>query len=187
MTLESIYYVGQTISVFALLASLVFVGIQVRHARQQTEQANKLARAEMSQSAGLKVLEFQDGWYETEESAELMSRALETDAPLSKAEKQRFGVRMVTLFTGIEVVAMLYREGLCDQGMYDRIMRTGQFYCTRPRVQKWWRNVGRAYFLMPFLGTMDEMMQRGAVPGEAVTEAPEPALETVGERATQLR
>lgn len=168
MTLESIYYVGQTISVIAILGSLVFVGIQVRHARLQTEQANTLARAEMSQSAGLKVLELQDGWYETTESAELMYRALETDAPLSRAEKLRFGVRMVTLFTGIEVVAMLYREGLCDQGMYDRVLLTGQAYCTRPRVQKWWRNVGRAYFLMPFLDTLDAMMTRA--------DAPEPAV-----------
>ena len=46
MSLESIYYVGQTLAVIALIVSLVFVGIQVRISNQQTQQANKLARAE---------------------------------------------------------------------------------------------------------------------------------------------
>ncbi|WP_339743422.1 hypothetical protein [uncultured Maricaulis sp.] len=170
MTLESIYYIGQTVSVIAILGSLVFVGIQVRHARLQTEQANTLARAEMSQSAGLKMLELLDSWYQTKESAEFMHRALRTDAPLSRAEKQRFGGRLVTLFSGIEVVAMLYREDLCDQSMYDRIMLTSQVYCNRPRVQKWWHSGGRAYYLMPFQGTLDAMMTRADAVDEAVAE-----------------
>ena len=182
MTLEAIYYIGQTISVIAILASLVFVGIQVRHGRQQAENANTLARAEMSQSAGLKVLEFQDSWYATSESADLMSRALETDLPLSQAEKQRFGVRIVTLFTGIEIVAMLYREGLCDQIMYDRMLITARAYCSKPRVQKWWHHVGRSYFVMPFRGTVDEMIYSGEAATDAATEmdanSPEQDAET---------
>jgi len=169
MMLESIYYVGQTISVIAILASLVFVGMQVRHARREAEQANAVARAELSQSAGLKVLEFQDKWYETTESAEFMTRVLETDEPLSRGEKHRFGIRMVTLFTGIEVVAMLFREGLCDQSLYDRMLVTAQAYCMRPRTRKWWHNVGRAYFLMPFRETLDEMMMRGEAANTAST------------------
>tara|TARA_R110002073_G_scaffold41638_1_gene117498 strand:+ start:3443 stop:3976 length:534 start_codon:yes stop_codon:yes gene_type:complete len=170
MTLESIYYIGQTVSVIAILGTLVFVGIQVRHARLQTEQANTLARAEMSQSAGLKILELVDSWYQTKESAEFMHRALLTDAPLSRAEKQRFGARLLTLFTGIEVVAMLYREDLCDQGLYDRLMITSQVYCNRPQVQKWWHSGGRAFYLMPFRGTLDAMMPRADAVDEAVAE-----------------
>lgn len=46
MSLETIYYVGQTISVLAVVLSLVFVGIQVRLSSAQTRQANQLARAE---------------------------------------------------------------------------------------------------------------------------------------------
>lgn len=46
MSLENIYYIGQTISVVALIVSLVFVGMQVRLSNQQTKQANKLARAQ---------------------------------------------------------------------------------------------------------------------------------------------
>ena len=46
MSLEDIYYIGQTLAVIALIVSLVFVGVQVRISNRQTQQANKLARAE---------------------------------------------------------------------------------------------------------------------------------------------
>jgi len=43
MTLLTIYYIGQTVAVLALIASLIFVGLQIRqnvkHARAQTQRA----------------------------------------------------------------------------------------------------------------------------------------------------
>lgn len=176
MTLESIYYVGQTVAVVALLASLVFVGLQVRHARQQTEQANKLARADMSLASSMKILGFTNDWYATEESASFMTRVLKTDTALSVTDKHRFGVRLVTMFTAIEVVDMLHREELCDRYLYDRLLLTGEAYCNIPHVQKWWARVGRSYFLMPFRDTLDTMMQRGqaAIDAKSDVDLPEP-------------
>ena len=173
MTLEAIYYIGQTVAVVALLASLVFVGLQVRHARQQSEQANRLARAEMSLTSAMQTLSMQDDWYATEESAAFMTRVLKADNPLSVADKHRFGIRMVSLFTAIETVEMLHREGLCDPNMYERLLLTGEAYCRVPQVQKWWDRVGRAYFLMPFRETLDELMQRGQAAIDAAS-APGP-------------
>jgi hypothetical protein len=43
MTLEDINYVAQTIGVLAILASLVFVGIQVRQNTEQARRAHLLA------------------------------------------------------------------------------------------------------------------------------------------------
>jgi len=43
MTLEEIYYVGQTIAVLAILASLIFVGIQVRQNTRATRSASHSA------------------------------------------------------------------------------------------------------------------------------------------------
>lgn len=43
MTLENINYIAQTIGVLAILASLVFVGIQVRQNTEQARRAHRLA------------------------------------------------------------------------------------------------------------------------------------------------
>jgi hypothetical protein len=40
MTLEEIYYIGQTVSVFAIIGSLVFVGIQIRQNTRATQAAS---------------------------------------------------------------------------------------------------------------------------------------------------
>jgi len=71
MTLESIYYIGQTIAVLAILISLIFVGIQMRD-------GNRLARAQMHQQisdgftqllAGLDIHE--DEFYEAMHDAKI--------------------------------------------------------------------------------------------------------------------
>lgn len=46
MSLETIYYLSQIIAVLAVLASLIFLGVQVRLSNQQTSQANIIARAD---------------------------------------------------------------------------------------------------------------------------------------------
>lgn len=160
MALEAIYYIGQTISVIAILGSLIFVGIQVRQGRHQTEQANKLARAELRQAAAMKCLEFQDSWYGSEESSDFMSRALQTDGPLTAADKNRFGIRTISLFTSIEITDRLWRQGLFDQKMYDRMLLVVAAYCAVPRVQKWWHSSGRDFFIMPFQGVVDDAVKR---------------------------
>lgn len=170
MTLETIYFVSQTISAIAIIGSLIFVGIQVRLGHRQTEQANSLVRAELTQSTILKCAEFQNGWYETEESAEFMFRALYADAPLSKAEKNRLGIRLAALFNTLQVADMLHRQGLYGQNMYDCLWPIGMAYCEVPRVQKWWRNIGRKVFLMPYQGVIDDMMTRGGAPSDGETD-----------------
>ena len=40
MTLEAIYYIGQTIAVAAILVSLVFVGVQIRQNTKATKAAS---------------------------------------------------------------------------------------------------------------------------------------------------
>jgi hypothetical protein len=170
MTLETIYYIGQTASAVAIMGSLIFVGIQVRLGHLQTEQANKLAGAEMTQSTLMKTSEFQSSWYETEESADFMARALYTDAPLSIAQKNRLGIRLAALFTAMEVGYMLYRQGLYDQQAHDTGRVIVRVYCEMPRVQKWWRNAGRNVFIMPFQGVIDEMVKRSETANDAVVE-----------------
>ena len=48
MTLETLYYVTQIIAVIAVVASLVFVGVQVRQGAEQTKQNTRAIRAAAS-------------------------------------------------------------------------------------------------------------------------------------------
>ena len=89
MTLETIYYLSQIIAVIAVVASLVFVGIQISLSTQQ-------AKADAADTAHRAI---QD-WYQsaTPEQVALNSRAMRDFSSLSGEEKQLvylYGMRML--------------------------------------------------------------------------------------------
>jgi hypothetical protein len=161
MTLEEFYYIGQSIAVVAILGTLIFVGLQVRQARDQTKQANTLSRAQLTTTAWLGANGFQDSWYATEESSNFMALELESDEPLEPGEKMRFSIRMVTIVSSVELSYSLLQQGLFDQELYARNVRTLTAYAARPRTQKWWHHVGRDYFTPPFQGVIDDIIGQG--------------------------
>ncbi|NNE41455.1 MAG: hypothetical protein HKN14_11130 [Marinicaulis sp.] len=160
MTLENIYYIGQTIAVIALIISLIFVGIQVRQSKQQTEQANRLAKAQLSEATWIAIGNFQVDWYSTPERSKFMARALLSEAPLEDHEKLRFNINLTTLFSAIELSATLKEQDLFNEALYGRNERTIAAYFKVPRVQKWWTNVGRQYFTSPFRDTVDDIARQ---------------------------
>ncbi len=89
MTLETIYYLSQIMAVVAIVASLVFVGIQIRLSTQQ-------AKADAADTAHRAI---QD-WYQsaTPEQVALNARAMRDFSSLSGEEQQLvylFGMRML--------------------------------------------------------------------------------------------
>jgi type II secretory pathway pseudopilin PulG len=160
MTLEEFYYIGQLISVVAILGTLIFVGLQVRQAKDQTEQANNLARAQLSATAWLGIGAFQDSWYATEESSIFFARALLTDEPLESNEKLRFSTRMITFISSIELTYSLRQQGLFDEELYVRSLKSLTAYAGYPRTQKWWNSVGRNNFIPPFQGVVDDTFRQ---------------------------
>ncbi|MEP3051915.1 MAG: hypothetical protein ABJP48_04140 [Erythrobacter sp.] len=89
MTLEAIYFIGQTIAAIALVLSLIFVGIQIK---QNTTQS----KAEAAEAAHRAMID----WYyhQTPESAEIMSKAAQPDVELNDTERyQYFAITMPLL------------------------------------------------------------------------------------------
>lgn len=89
MNLETVYYLSQIIAVIAVVASLVFVGIQIRLSTQQ-------AKADAADTAHRAI---QD-WYQsaTAEQVALNARAMRDFSSLSGEEKQLvylYGMRMM--------------------------------------------------------------------------------------------
>lgn len=79
MTLENIYYVGQTIAVLAILASLGAIWFQMR-------QANRLAKLETTRMIWSDATEMLRSQVEDKEKADFLQRALFAGEKLSEAE-----------------------------------------------------------------------------------------------------
>ena len=141
---------------------VIFVGLQVRQSKQQTEQANRLAEAQLSESAWLAIGNLFHGWYDTAESSEFMARALYTDSDLTLVERRRLDMRLTTVVSSIELGHELKRQGLFNDALHRRNMRNLYAIMLTPGGQKWWRKVGENYFDNTYRQVVNEIADRAA-------------------------
>jgi hypothetical protein len=82
MTLESIYYVGQTIAVVVIVATLVAIVYQ-------GYQTNKIARADLTLTMWMHTGAAHYSFVDSPEKADFMHRALNDGGSLTEPEKLR--------------------------------------------------------------------------------------------------
>lgn len=167
MTLESIYYIGQTVAVIVIVATLIALLIQTR-------QTNKLAIIETSRSNILTFVAEQHQLFGTPEGAAFMYKALYTSERLSDDEKARFGFSMALVFGWIETGQMTHKTGLFRETDYIRAVDTLRFqYLRSPRVRKWWKNSRFNYSKNPdFVGLVDELAAEVEADAAKMVDAP---------------
>jgi hypothetical protein len=175
MTLESIYFISQIVAVIAILASLIFVGLQVRQSNRAAVQANKLAKADMTLTSWSVTSATTLEVYSTAEGADLMQRALYGAAPLSEAEKLRFSVNMALILGAMEAGDGLWRQGLFDDLTYQRLLRSLVFYFRSPRMRKWWTLSRKDLFIPPFSDVIDEIAARAEAKSRPTKEEGPPS------------
>ncbi len=167
MSLESIYYIGQTVAVIAILISLVAIYFQMRQTIRHT-------RAELSLASWNHAQDVQSSFYTTDEDSDFMNRALFGEAPLTDAEKTRLGIRMVTMVSTIEGMHFLKERNLIERGAYERAMASMTFYFRSARVRKWWRRSRSDFFREPFKGVIDGMIAEIAAAAAPTATKSEP-------------
>ena len=160
MTLESLYFISQIVAVIAILASLIFVGLQVQQSNHAAVQANKLAKADMTQASLTATISIHGEMFSTPEGADLMQRALFGVAPLTEVEKLRFSINMENILGAVEGSDVLWRQGLFDDLSHQRSLHTLAIYFQSPRMRKWWSWARKDLFMPPFSDVIDEIAAR---------------------------
>ncbi|MBL4618244.1 MAG: hypothetical protein JKY46_11165 [Robiginitomaculum sp.] len=139
MTLESVYYIGQTVAVVAIFASLVAVFIQMRHISKQTRQANRLARADLTLNVCMQTGATNLSMTDSPEKADFLYRALIENEPLSGSERLRFRYVMSVSLGSHEAGFNLHRRGLIEKETYFQMEALTLSYMQNPAARIWWR------------------------------------------------
>jgi len=132
MTLESIYYIGQTIAVVVIVLTLFAI-------LYQGWQTNRIARSDMTRASWIETGQTHYSLVDSPEKADFMQRALFGEAALTEAEKLRFGNLMGLAIGTHEGAHMLLQRGLIEHAAYRRSEGITRLYMQSPRVRKWWR------------------------------------------------
>ena len=131
MTLETIYYVGQTIAVVAILISLAAIWFQMK-------QTHDLARVDSSRNMWMYVSEVMTSLVEDSDKSAFFHKALYSTGKLTDAEKTRFYLLMSSLLMMFENGHVLHRQGMMEDHFWPRMRQSLRDFIAPPRAQRWW-------------------------------------------------
>lgn len=143
MTLEDINYIAQTIGVAAILASLVFVGFQLRQSTEQSKQANALARADMGERT---MRTFGDNVRElmvNHDLAEIFRKAMFEQVELTPVETTRILCYLSLTLHAHRTAFLNVKEGLIDQRAMAAFDQNTAWCLTAPVFAREWKRLQR--------------------------------------------
>ena len=133
MTLESIYYVGQTIAVVALLISILFVGYQIRQNTKAIKATSHHAITDsFNQLNAILIIDPSRGrvW-------RLGLLGLEN---LEEDEQIAISFMMLSYSRIFETLYYQYKNGTMDKKLFDAELKTLTWTVSKPGFREWWAN-----------------------------------------------
>lgn len=138
MTLESIYYIGQTISVVAIFASLGILILQNRQSQKQMEEANRLARGAAQQAQVESLQSIQKALFETPGLAGIWGRGSMDLTSLDSEERIRFGSFLEYVLRNWEALFLRYMRGELDEELWAAHLQQAASAMKRPGIYAAW-------------------------------------------------
>ena len=179
MTLESVALLSQAIGAVAVIASLIFVGFQVRQqadaTRAQTEQAIATNWVALTQLINDNAEAFTLGLVSTSK----------TFADLNDVDRMRFLGAMFNLFKHYENIFLQYRKGRIREEEWMPWSNHVQMYFHQPGAQGWW-NLRKGFFSPAFRQFLDSLVAPAELSPVALHEAAKAAKAALG-RSTKSR
>jgi len=132
MSLEHASLVAQIVSAIAIVASLIFVGFQLR-------QAARAVRNSSSQAHSAIYSQINSVISSNAEFANIWRRALPNPDELNEDEWVRFVAHLSSLFRFFESSRVQWLRGQLDEEHWQTIMEQVRSLHAQPGVQAWWR------------------------------------------------
>lgn len=131
MTLENIYYIGQTIAVVALLISILFVGYQIR---QNTKALRATSHHAITDSFNqLNTLLISDP-----KCVSLYRRGLAGLEKLDEDERVSFGYMNLAYQRIFETLFYQYKNGTMDKKLFEAELGTLEWVAGSTGFRQWW-------------------------------------------------
>ncbi|GLQ19181.1 hypothetical protein ACFFUB_12250 [Algimonas porphyrae] len=169
MSLETIYYIGQTVAVVAILISLVFVGIQIRD-------GNRLARAQMHQEISDSFINlvmtlpdesdmFFEAWF-----------SVVAYKQLGRRDSEMVNAILLGLYKHFENVYYQYKSGFVEETYFQSTTQFMSIFRAREGIQFWWDG-RKAVFAPEFVAFVETLSipdmpidMKATTRGEGVSE-----------------
>ncbi|MEP0190490.1 MAG: hypothetical protein ABJP70_07705 [Erythrobacter sp.] len=172
MTLEAIYFIGQTVAAFAIVGSLVFVGLQSR----QASKASELATLQVMQERfdGFRRLVVAD-----KELIDIYDRGLRDPVQLDEAELVRFRLMIFIAVEGAQASFLVKGNSAEAQAQFGALNRLFVQTVGTPGGRAWWSMFGSTMH-PKFVAFMDQMLAQAQINRSVTKEDWIEALNALG-------
>lgn len=139
MNLEAIYFISQVIAAAALVASLIFVGLQVRAGMAQSRHAERTARAQVHQEIAESYRQMALEWVRYPQMYKFMIMGAKTQ-DMSEEQRQVFGGLYFPTMQMGENIYYQHRNGLLDDDQYETYLGHLSRLLKSPAANDWWQD-----------------------------------------------
>ena len=112
MTLEAMFYVSQTVAAFAIVASVLFVGMEVRHSNRESRHRTIEEALENYRSARVSVIDHAD-------VARAWITGLHDFGALDRVDKVRFLLTADNFFNNVQGFFLHHLAGVMPREVYE--------------------------------------------------------------------
>ena len=158
MNLETLGNLGEFVSAIAVVISLIYLALQVRHNTRSVRTEN-YARA-LERVSSMQSRLSQDGDF-----CALFNRALSDPFGLSPDERIQFTWCLYEMFGGQEFLFHQSQDGTIPEEVWERWSATTAWWLTFPGVRAWWLARPTA-FSAGFTAYVDGLLERA--PADAI-------------------
>ena len=145
MTLVTIYYITQIIAVIAVVASLIFVGLQVRQGAEQTRLNTRALKATSHHAISDSFNHLNTTLATNLDLARIWDAGLQGVDNLKPEELTAFHSMLIAYVRIFETLYFQSETGMMAKELWDAEKRVLRFMFAMPGVQQWW-----ALPLLPF-------------------------------------
>ncbi len=138
MNWEAIATIAEVVGALGVIASLLYVGVQVRHNSEATRAATTAQT--LDQSALTSQFLAQD-----KVSSNLYFRGLKDPLLLEQDEKSQYFFIMLSMFRRYENTEYQYRKGLFDEGAWEGMRGNIVTIIERPGFEWFWERAKQGY------------------------------------------
>jgi len=149
MSLEQWAYLGEIVASAAVVASLVYLAIQVR-------QSNRLAQAQTRQ---IMMQLVQQELYKVVDDPAIFS--LWVKEPISTEEKSKLHAWLIANIRQREYEWLEYKNGTIDPGMFESYAGITAVILGTERTRRWWGVHGHSHSFHPgFVDFVDQLLEK---------------------------
>ena len=177
MTLEAVYFIGQTVVAFAIVGSLIFVGLQSR----QASRASELATLQVMQERfdGVRRLLVAD-----KELVDLYDRGMRDPAQLDDAELVRFRLLVFIAVEGAQASFLIHHNSPVASAQWQAMDALFIKTFGTPGGRAWWSMFGRTMH-PKFADHMDAVLSNAPISRVVTKDQWIEALNALGSKGAE--